>query len=324
SEVDTYPEGSAIARELGHRTLLVVPLLREGTPLGAISLRRNRVEPFSDKQVELVTTFADQAVIAIENTRLFEEVQERTHELQQSLEYQTATSDVLGVISRSPSELQPVLNVIVTTAAKLCEGFDATILLRDGDRLRVGAHHGGIPLDFESMELGRGWITGRAVLDRQPVHVHDLAVARDQFPEGHDLHLRHGHRTGLAVPLLRDDQAIGAFMIRRMEVRPFSQKQISLLQTFADQAVIAIENTRLFEADRDSKRELEESLEYQTATSEVLGVISRSPSKVQPVLDRILNTAARLCRAEHATAFRIEDGHCVLTATNQHDPAFAK
>jgi len=324
SEVDTYPEGSAIARELGHRTLLVVPLLREGTPLGAITLRRNRVVPFSDKQIELVTIFADQAVIAIENTRLFEEVQERTRELQQSLEYQTATSDVLGVISRSPSELQPVLDVIVTTAARLCEGFDATILLRDGDRLRVGAHHGGIPLDFESMELGRGWITGRAVLDRQPVHVHDLAVARDQFPEGHDLHLRHGHRTGLAVPLLRDDQAIGAFMIRRMEVRPFSQKQISLLQTFADQAVIAIENTRLFEAERASKRELEESLEYQTATSEVLGVISRSPSKVQPVLDRILNTAARLCRAEHATAFRIEDGHCVLTATNQHDPAFAK
>ena len=324
SEVDTYPEGSAIARELGHRTLLVIPLLREGTPLGAITLRRNRVEPFSDKQVELVTTFADQAVIAIENTRLFEEVQERTRELQQSLEYQTATSDVLGVISRSPSELQPVLDVIVTTAAKLCEGFDATILLREGDRLRVGAHHGGISLDFESMGLGRGWITGRAVLDRQPVHVHDLAAARDQFPVGHDLHLRHGHRTGLAVPLMRDDQAIGAFMIRRMEVRPFSQKQISLLQTFADQAVIAIENTRLFEAERASKRELEESLAYQTATSEVLGVISRSPSQVQPVLDRILTTAARLCHAEHATAFRLEEGQCVLTATSQHDPAFAK
>jgi GAF domain-containing protein/anti-sigma regulatory factor (Ser/Thr protein kinase) len=324
SEVNTYPEGSAIARELGHRTLLVVPLLREGTPLGAITLRRNRVEPFSDKQIELVTTFADQAVIAIENTRLFEEVQERTRELQQSLEYQTATSDVLGVISRSPSELQPVLDVIVTTAAKLCEGFDATILLRDADKLRVGAHHGGIALDFESMGLGRGWITGRAVLDRQPVHVHDLASARDQFPQGHDLHLRHGHRTGLAVPLLRDDQAIGAFMIRRMDVRPFSQKQILLLQTFADQAVIAIENTRLFEAERSSKRELEESLEYQTATSEVLSVISRSPSQLEPVLDRILTTVARLCHAEHATAFRLEDGHCVLTATNQHDPAFAK
>jgi GAF domain-containing protein/anti-sigma regulatory factor (Ser/Thr protein kinase) len=324
SEVDTYPEGSAIARELGHRTLLVVPLLREGTPLGAITLRRNRVEPFLDQQVELVTTFADQAVIAIENTRLFEEVQERTRELQQSLEYQTATGDVLGVISRSPSELQPVLDVIVTTAAKLCEGFDATILLREGEKLRVGAHHGGIPLDFESMGLGRGWITGRAVLDRQPVHVHDLGANRDQFPEGHDLHLRHGHRTGLAVPLLRDDQAIGAFMIRRMEVRPFSPKQISLLQTFADQAVIAIENTRLFEAERASKRELEESLEYQTATSEVLGVISRSPSQVQPVLDRILKTAARLCHAEHATAFRLEGDQCVLAATNQTDPAFAK
>src|SRR5262249_43214149 len=157
-----YPEGSAIARELRHRTLLVFPLLRPGTPLGVLTLRRNRGEPFSDKQIELFTTFADQARIAIENTRLFEPGQERTHELHQPLEHQTATSDVLGVISRSPSELQPVLNVIVTTAAKLCEGFDAMILLRDGDRLRVGAHHGGIHLDFESMELGRGWITGRA------------------------------------------------------------------------------------------------------------------------------------------------------------------
>jgi GAF domain-containing protein/anti-sigma regulatory factor (Ser/Thr protein kinase) len=318
SEVDTYPEGSAIARELGHRTLLVVPLLREGTPLGAITLRRNRVEPFSDKQIELVATFADQAVIAIENTRLFEEVQERTRELQQSLEYQTATSDVLGVISRSPSELQPVLDVIVTTAAKLCEGFDATILLRDGDKLRVGAHHGGIPLDFESMGLGRGWITGRAVLDRQPVHVHDLASARDQFPQGHDLHLRHGHRTGLAVPLMRDDQAIGAFMIRRMDVRPFSQKQIALLQTFADQAVIAIENTRLFEAEQASKRELQESLEYQTAGSEVLNVISRSPNRLQPVFDVIAQNASRLCGGEYAIVTRYDGSLIQLVA--QHNP----
>jgi signal transduction histidine kinase/putative methionine-R-sulfoxide reductase with GAF domain len=295
SESDTYPEGSAIARELGHRTLLVVPLLREGTPLGVITLRRNRVEPFSDKQIELVTTFADQAVIAIENTRLFEEVQERTHELQQSLEYQTATSDVLGVISRSPSELQPVLNVIVTTAAKLCEGFDATILLRDGDRLRVGAHHGGIPLDFESMELGRGWITGRAVLDRQPVHVHDLAAARDQFPEGHDLHLRHGHRTGLAVPLMRDDQSIGAFMIRRMEVRPFSHKQISLLQTFADQAVIAIENTRLFEEVQARNRDL-------TALGEVGRAVS-STLDLKVVLKTIVERAVELSGTDAGSIF---------------------
>jgi two-component system NtrC family sensor kinase len=323
AEAAEFPEGAANAAELGHRTILAVPLLQGDRAVGTIVLRRLEVQPFAVSQVALLKTFADQAVIAIENTRLFEAEQASKRELQESLEYQTATSDVLGVISRSPSQLQPVLDTIVTTATKLCEGFDATILLRDGNHLRVGAHHGGIALDFEHMNVGRGWITGRAVLDCQPVHVHDLAVAKNEFPEGYDLSLRHGHRTGLAVPLLRDDQAIGAFMIRRVEVRPFSEKQISLLQTFADQAVIAIENTRLFEEVQARTKELTESLEYQTATSEVLSVISKSPNNLQPVLDAIVVTAQRLCQAEYTLFSKREDDGCYhIKAGVSADPQF--
>jgi two-component system NtrC family sensor kinase len=146
TETEDYPEGSAIAREFGHHTILVVPLLREGTPLGVISLRRNKVEPFSDKQIELITTFADQAVIAIANTRLFEEVQARTRELSESLEYQTATAEVLGVLSRSPTDVQPVFDAIAKSAANLCNAFDAVVLRVDSDMLRLVAHHGSMPI----------------------------------------------------------------------------------------------------------------------------------------------------------------------------------
>jgi two-component system, NtrC family, sensor kinase len=149
-------------------------------------------------------------------------------------------------------------------------------LLRDGEKLRVGAHCGSIPLDFEVKDISRRWITGRAVVDRRAVHVQDFAEEREEFPEGYELHLRHGHRTGLAVPLLSKEEAIGAFMIRRVEVSPFSEKQIAVIQTFADQAVIAINNARLFEEVQQRSRELEESLQHQTATAEVLKVISRS------------------------------------------------
>jgi GAF domain-containing protein len=238
AEIDEYPEGSGFARRLGFRTVLNVPLVLAGRAIGGISTRRTEARPFTDRQIDLLKTFADQAVIAIENTRLFEEVQARSRDLAQSLEYQTATSEVLKVISRSPSELQHVLDAIVATAIKLCEGFDAIIFLKEGDRLRVGVHHGDIPLGIESMPLGRGWATGWAVIDCAAVHVHDFALMREEFPEGHQQSARDGARTGLAVPLLRDGDAIGAFMIRRKEVRPFSDKQIALLKTFADQAVI--------------------------------------------------------------------------------------
>jgi GAF domain-containing protein len=301
------------ARVGGLRTILGVPLMRLSEVVGVITLWRYEVDPFTHKQIEMVSMFASQAVIAIENTRLFEEVQARTSELAESLEQQTATAEVLSVISRSPSRLEPVLGAIVTMAARLCDGFDATILLKRGNRLRVGAHHGAILLDFDSMDIGRGWITGRAVVDGQPVHVHDLAVAQDEFPEGYDLHRRQGHRTGLAVPLLRDGETIGAFMIRRMEVRPFSEKQIALLQTFADQAVIAIENTRLFE-------ETKEALDRQIATASILSVISGSPTNVDPVFEAILENASQLCGSQLGAIFRYDGMLLHIAATKNWSP----
>jgi GAF domain-containing protein/anti-sigma regulatory factor (Ser/Thr protein kinase) len=313
---DEYPDGYAQALRFGHRSLIVVPLVREREAIGAVIVRRTEVRRFSDKQIAVLQTFADQAVIAIENVRLFDEVQARTRDLQESLEYQTATSDVLGVISRSPTDLQPALQSIVEIAAGLCEGFDATILLKEGEALRVGAHHGPIVLDFDRKVITPDWVTGRAVLERKPIHVHDFATARSEFPEGHELHLRLGHRTGLAIPLLQRGEAIGAFMIRRKEVSPFSEKQVAILQTFADQAVIAINNVRLFEEVQARTGEVQESLEYQTATSDVLGVISRSPSELQPVMEAIVSTAARLCSAEYSFIVMCDDTTCRLVAAN--------
>ena len=194
-------------------------------------------------------------------------MQARTGELEEALEYQTATGDVLNVISRSPAQIQPVLDTIVETARRLCEGYDAVILLREGDHLSVASHRGPIPVDFAKWPISRGWVTGRAVVDCKPMHVADLEAAAEEFPDGHAMALRQGHRTLLATPLLREDVAIGAIVIRRTEVRPFSEKQIAVLQTFADQAVIAIENVRLFDEVQARTRELQEALEYQTATS---------------------------------------------------------
>jgi GAF domain-containing protein/anti-sigma regulatory factor (Ser/Thr protein kinase) len=322
AETGEYPEGSDRARRVGHRTILAVPLIRAGKAIGVIAIRRTEVRPFTDRQIDLVTTFANQAVIAIENARLFEEVQARTKELQarsseltQSLEYQTAISDVLAVISRSKFDLQPVLDTLASVASRLCVAEDVTILLKEGADLRSVAHHSSIPFELDIRRpIGRGWVSGRAVVDRKPIHVDDVAAAGDEFPLGRDIAIRRGHRTSLGIPLLREDEAIGCIILRRTSVRPFAEKQIALLQTFADQAVIAIENARLFEAEQASKRELQESLEYQTATSEVLGVISRSPTELQPVLDSIAATAARLCESVDAQVYRVQDGKLAMVA----------
>jgi GAF domain-containing protein/CheY-like chemotaxis protein/anti-sigma regulatory factor (Ser/Thr protein kinase) len=302
------PEYNATqAQEIGgFRTVLGVPLQREGKIVGVFFIGRRVVRPFSEKHIELVTTFADQAVIAIENVRLFDEVKARNRELDESLQQQTATAEVLKVISRSTFDLQAVLDTLVRSSIRLCEAYDAAIFLKDSDVLRIGAHHGPIPIDFTGWPVTRKWTAGRAVVDRESVHVHDLQAAGEEFSEGQSMALRLGHRTILSVPLLRGDEAIGAITIRRTEVRPFTEKQIDLLTTFADQAVIAIENVRLFDEVQSRNRELTEALERQTATSEILRVISSSPTDVQPVFDTIAESAARLCKADYCLVYKFD------------------
>jgi GAF domain-containing protein/CheY-like chemotaxis protein len=290
AETEEFPEGSAIARELGHRTILAVPLLRQGTPFGAIVLRRAKVELFSDKQVELVSTFADQAVIAIENTRLL-------NELRDSLQQQTATADVLKVISRSTFDLPTVLSALVESAARLCEADSAAIHRPEGESWPYIASYG-LSREYDNymrahpLQPGRGTVLGRTLVERKAVHVHDVVADLEYtMTEARGIA---GFRTVLGVPLLREGIPIGVIMLTRCQVRPFTDKQIELVATFADQAVIAIENVRLFEEVQARTGELSESLEQQTATAEILSVISNSLSDTQPVFDAIMESGLKL------------------------------
>ncbi len=287
-------------QEYGFRSVLFVPMLRDGVSIGAIGVSRTVIGAFPEQQVQLLKTFADQAVIAIENVRLFKELEARNRDLTESLEQQTATSEILRVISSSPTDTQPVLDAVAQSATRLCDAYDAWIGLKDGEHCRSGAHHGPIPLPSGAgpRPISRGWVAGRAVVDRQPVHVHDLAASGAEFPLGQTDAVQVGYRTTLAVPLLREGEAVGVILIRRREVRPFMDSQIALLQTFANQAVIAIENVRLF-------NETKEALERQTASSEILRVISTSPADVQPVFDAVVRNAARLCDASDVRLMQV-------------------
>ena len=295
-----------LQRAAAYRTFLGVPILRNGAPIGVIGCGRRAVRPFAPAQIELVKTFADQAVIAIENVRLFTELQARNRDLTEALEQQTATSEILQIISTSPTDLQPVLETVAENAARLCAADDGHIWQRDGDSLRLVASWGGQPTARRQLTISRQSVTGRAALDRLPVHVADIAeVLTTEFPDSQGMKDL-GYRTILAVPLLREGVAIGAIMIRRTEVRPFTDKQLELVRTFAAQAVIAIENVRLFRALETRNRDLTETLEQQTATSEILRVISSSPTDVQPVFDTIAQNARRLCDAEFCAVFRFD------------------
>src|SRR5262249_45427661 len=287
-----------------YHTMLGVPLVREGNIIGVFGLARKTVRAFTEKQIELVTTFADQAVIAIENVRLLSELRE-------SLQQQTATADVLKVISRSTFDLQIVFDTLVKSAAKLCDARFAMIFRRDGEVYRLAANHGFTPeyrdwMERQTIVVGRGTLVGRTTVEGRTVHVHD-ALADPEYVWSESIS-RGGFRTMLGVPLLREGQHIGVITLCRSEVAPFTDKQVELVKTFADQAVIAIENVRLFDEVQARTRELSESLQQQTATADVLKAISRSAFDLKTVLDALVEAATRLCEADQGSIARERDG----------------
>ncbi len=310
----------------GARTVLAVPMLKDDELVGAINIYRQEVQPFTDKQVELLANFAAQAVIAIENARLLNELRQRTDDLTESLEQQTAISDILRVISNSPSDVKPVFETVAERAARICEARFVDIVIADDDKMSVAATFGdlGRPLG-EVIPLDRSTVMGRSICDKQPVHLHDQQnVAEKEYPLGREFALKYGHRTIMGVPLLREGRALGTILVRRTEVRPFEDRHVALVKTFADQAAIAIENARLFNELRQRTDDLTESLQQQTATADVLKVISRSAFDLQTVLDTLTTSAAQLCEADMAGIVRPKAGEHYWVTSLNFPPAFTE
>ena len=296
----------------GFRSSLGVPLMRDGIPIGAIAVGRPEASPFPEKQIALLQTFADQAVIAIENVRLFKELEARNRDLASALEQQTATAEVLSVISSSPTDVQPVFDVIAERATRLTGAKCGWVFTFDGEWIRAASSFGLNPqalaaaLAFFPMRASGASYTSRAIRDGIVMNVGDALAESDPEYATKPVAVLAGYRAVLSVPMFRGQQVVGAISVNRAEVGCFADKEVALLQTFADQAVIAIENVRLFEELEERNRELTEALEQQTATSEILRVLSRSPTDAQPVFDAIAAATLKLCDANSSNVFTFD------------------
>jgi signal transduction histidine kinase len=313
------PDRVATVEIGGARTFLAVPMLKDGQVVGGIVIYRPEVRAFTAKQIDLVQTFANQAVIAIENVRLFQELQTRNRELTDALEQQTATGEILRVISSSPTDLQPVMTAIVENAARLGDAQDARIGRAEGGVLRWLAHYGSAPFAPEGQPISRNLPSGLAILDRQTTQIEDIATVAHEFPETVGRAYREqGVRTILATPLLREGMAIGVLLVRRTEVRPFTDKQIALLKTFADQAVIAIENVRLFQELQARTRDLGQSLEEVQTLSEVGQALSSSLD-LQRVLETVATQAVKLSGCDACGIFEFDPRRNAFDVVASHN-----